>query len=323
MKTATTTNIRIQVALSVLFLFLMLVPAANASASSSQELLQQAFERAFSDSNSFAGTRIFENLDYTPEQVKSIVEITPRPASLSVESCPDTNGSGHYSLLRVHASQIHYYKLVIDHGVLEFPGATLDEAALAEGRLVFRSLDAVNIETFVSSDDFLKVFQFFPTAHKLSNLKMKITPKQTVLSGKVKKGIFTVAFQVFGLPAIENPKKVRFNCRRLILNGLSLPRAAINTLFDSINPVFDAQRTWLNLELQSVENNDQGFIKSRLRLLKHAPPPTCNAPLQKLAIPDMHKNGSFMNGKNGLGSAPLASFGHRLPLDNVRPPDIM
>ncbi|MFZ2960001.1 MAG: hypothetical protein WA705_24230 [Candidatus Ozemobacteraceae bacterium] len=266
------------------------------SSTDTQRLFELAFKKAFSDGQALSDTRLFEKLGYTSDQIKAMVEITPRPASVRVECIPDPQVVGRYSLLRIHASQIHYYKLVIDHGTLDFPGALIDLPALNEGRLVFQNLDNVDIETFVSSDDFLKVFQFFASAKKLSDLKMKISPKETSLSGKVKKGFLTVVFKVFGLPALDGPKKVRFNCKRLVLNGVSLPRAAVHALFNSINPVFDANRTWLDLELKAVAN-EEGFIRSSIRLLKRLsiPPSSMSGPIPApLPAPPLHPSPSIL-----------------------------
>lgn len=224
-------------------------------------LLENAFALAFSTGQEFQSTRLFDCLGYSPEQVKAIVEVTPRPATLSVEFEPDPAEAGKFRRLRVVAQGVHYYNLLIQQGTLDFSDASLDQGALDQGRLEFRKIARVGIETRVASADILKVFNFFSAARQLSRLKLSIHPKETTLSGKVRRGLFVANFSVSGSAEVDKPKQVRFNCRRMIINGLSLPRAAIRAMFNHVNPVFDARKTWLNLELENVIN-EEGTVLS-------------------------------------------------------------
>lgn len=229
-------------------------------------LLERAFTRAFSAGTEFRATGLFDRLGYSPEQVKAIVEVTPRPATLSVSVEPDPIIPGKYRSLRIHALGVHYYNLLIQEATLDFSSSEIDIPALEEGRLSFRAIPQVGIETRVAATDILKVFGFFASARKLSDLKLSITSKATTLTGKLRRGLFTAQFKVTGAATVEKPRRINFNCRRMIINGLSLPRAAIRTMFNHVNPVFDSSRTWLNLELDEVVNED-GKVFSTGRLL--------------------------------------------------------
>ncbi|MBI3038177.1 hypothetical protein HYY75_03870 [bacterium] len=227
--------------------------------------LTQAFFNAFSDAEAFRASHLFDVLGYQPEQVRQLVEVTPRPSSLSVEFSPSNPQSGKFDLIRVSAKEIHYYNLVIHHAILEFPNVEIDPRALSQDKLVFNSLDRVKIETFVAESDILKLFEKFSEAKKLSHLKIKIRKNNTSLSGKVHKGIFLIAFKISGNSVINGTKTVRFQCKKMVLNGLPLPRPAINTIFNQINPVFDARKTWLQLDLLGIFS-EEGFVRSVLNL---------------------------------------------------------
>lgn len=230
--------------------------------SDSVNLLHEAFASAFRDPAEFRSTRLFEILGYTPDQVKAMAEITPRPASLTVEADAAGDDPGFYRMLRVRCSGVQYYNLTIDLAVFEFPQARIDLQALKEGHLRFLSADRVDLETHVSSEDILKVFRFFARARRMSEMKLKLAPKETVLSGNIRKGFILARFRVRGQPKIISTDRIAFDCSKLDINGVPLPSAAIRAMFSHINPVFDARKTWLNLRLQSmgVEN---GFVSTK------------------------------------------------------------
>ena len=234
-----------------------LVPTAFADL---QNDLTTAFSRAFADPVFFRATGLFEKLGYSSDQAKQMVEVTPRPASLTVEFVQSLKSQA-FERLRVTAYKVRYYNLTIDHATFDFPNSELDFQALAGGNLVFKKADSVGIETNVSEGDILKVFNLFAKARSLSQLKMNISEKETVLTGKAKKGTLAATFSVQGNPVLDGNKKIRFNCRRMMLNGLIMPRSAINLIFNKINPVFDAGKTWLNLDLQRIAT-EKGYVHS-------------------------------------------------------------
>jgi len=220
-----------------------------------------AFTRALSDPESFKNTGLFMILGYNPEQIKQMAEVTPRPATISIELTPSPKGNGAFEKIKVFCKNVRYYNLTIDHAVFEFPNVEVDPAALMQNSLVFRSVSEVGIETNVSDKDVLKVFDLFARARQLSNLSLKMNPEETFISGRVRKGWMVVAFQIYGKPELLKSALINFSCHRMVLNGMSLPRTTIRTIFDRINPVFDATKTWLKLNLDklSVEN---GFVRT-------------------------------------------------------------
>jgi len=217
--------------------------------------------KAMAYPETFRETKIFDVLGYSPSQIKQMIDVTPRPASLTVEAIVSPQGDGKFEIIKVHAKNVKYYNLTIDHADFSFPKVSIDMNLLEKEILLFRSATVVEIETYVSEADILKVFDLFAKARSLSDLRLKISPKETVLNGKSRKGFWAVAFKVVGEPKLDGCKKINFDCRQLVLNGLPLPRAAVKALFNSINPVFDAAKTWLNLDLDKIEI-DQGFVRS-------------------------------------------------------------
>jgi len=254
----------------ILYIFVGLntaCPAESASCgveigSETGKQLLDAFTAAFNDPAEFRATGLFDVLGYTPDQVKAMSEITPRPASLSVESEPTAGNPGSYKVLRVRCSGVRYYNLTIDHAGFDFPNVQIDVDALKSGHLRFLSAERVDLETNVSADDILKVFGFFAKARRLSKLALRLGSKETVLTGNIRQGFILAQFRVCGRPKLISSDRIVFDCRKLAINGLPLPTAAIRAMFSRINPVFDARKTWLNLVLQSmgVEN---GFVRTR------------------------------------------------------------
>jgi hypothetical protein len=227
-----------------------------------RENLELAFSRAFRDPAAFRDTKLFEVLRYTPEQVKAIVEITPRPASLTVEFQEIASQPGAFARVTVTAFQVKYYNLVIDHATFSFPDIQLDPDLLANGYLSFQKAARIDLETMVSAADILRVFDLFAKARQLSGMRLDISPKQVKLNGKTRRGIVTLAFEVFGSPRLEGDKTISFQCRKMVLNGVGMPRAAISALFDHINPVFDARKTWLKLTISEMATL-AGFVRTK------------------------------------------------------------
>jgi len=231
-------------------------------ASFSERLLREAFSAAFRDPEEFRATGLFEKLGYTPDQVRAMAEITPRPASLSVEAKPAGDASGSFHLIRVTCSEVQYYNLTIDHAGFEFPDVRIDPEALVKGHLRFLSAGRIDIDTHVSAGDILKVFRFFAKAQRLSQMSLRIAPKETVLTGNVRKGILVARFRVNGQPKLISTDRIAFDCRKMDINGVPLPAAAIRAMFSRINPVFDARKTWLNLKLREM-GVESGFVATK------------------------------------------------------------
>ncbi len=230
--------------------------------SDTEQLLHDAFTAAFRDPAEFRATRLFDVLGYAPDQVRAMSEITPRPASLSIEAEPADDGPGSYAMVRVRCKGVRYYNLTIDHAGFDFPHVRIDAEALKTGHLRFLSAERIDLETNVSADDILKVFSFFAKARHLSKMTLRLDSKETVLTGNIRQGFILAQFRVCGKPKLISTDRIAFDCRKLSINGLPLPVAAIRAMFSRINPVFDARKTWLNLVIQTmgVEN---GFVRTR------------------------------------------------------------
>ncbi len=80
--------------------------AHSGTPSGSDRLLAEAFSAAFRDPEEFRATRLFEVLGYAPEQARAMAEITPRPASLTIEAEPACDASGSFRLIRVRECSI-------------------------------------------------------------------------------------------------------------------------------------------------------------------------------------------------------------------------
>ncbi|HOT29676.1 MAG TPA: DUF2993 domain-containing protein [Candidatus Ozemobacteraceae bacterium] len=240
----------------------MMMPGHATPASGADQLLAEAFSTAFRDPEEFRATGLFEKLGYAPDQVRAMAEITPRPASLTVEAEPAGDASGAFRLIRVRCSGVQYYNLTIDHAGFEFPDVRVDPEALANGHLRFVSAGRIDLETHVSADDILKVFRFFAKAQRLSQMSLRIAPQETVLTGNVRKGIFVARFRVNGQPKLISTDRIAFDCRKMDINGVPLPAAAIRAMFSRINPVFDARKTWLNLKLREM-GVESGFVATK------------------------------------------------------------
>jgi len=101
----------------------------------------------------------------------------------------------------------------------------------------------------------------FAKARSLSHLKLDLDKDRAHLKGRVKRGLLVVEFNLNGETQLTDPKTVFFRCNRLVLNGSIMPRNAVNAIFSQINPVFDASKTWLNLNIASIRIT-RGFVET-------------------------------------------------------------
>lgn len=229
------------------------------SADALDRLLADAFSLAMSDPHRFQQTNLFACLQYRPEQIAQIEQITPRPASLTVSAhiFPDSAVTGKFPKIVVDCFNVRYYDLNIARAQFVFPQCQLDPVSLGSGRLWFLKAGKIELVTDVSAENILHVFRFFARAKHLSRLHMYIDNNNVRLSGTVKNGLLRVNFSLTGLPVLEKDTQISFRCRRLQLNNMTMPRNARDMLFRSINPVFDASRTWLNLRLHHLQLCDK------------------------------------------------------------------
>ncbi len=248
---------------------LTLIVFAAAESRASETLLTEAFQRAFADGEQFRQTNLFACLGYTASQSRAMAEITPRPAALTVTCVPGAM-PGEYEQISVVASAVRYYGLTVAQASFTFPLVRLDPQALSEGRLVFRAVPEVAIDTRVSEADLLKVFPFSTRSRQLSNLRLQIAEKAIDLRGNVRQGLFFVAFHLRGRPVLNGSKKIDFSCARMVLNGVTMPRAAIRGMFKHVNPIFDATKTWLNLALSSI-HTEPGVVCTNIKLCRAEP----------------------------------------------------
>lgn len=223
-------------------------------------MLETAFIKAFNDPEEFKATGIFQLMGYNAAEIAQIGKITPRPASISVEFDADPL-PGTFRSLRVKCFRVLYYNLTIETVQFDFPECSIDVEELAAGRLRFKSGGQISLITDVSADDILKVFAFYAKSRSLSGMKMKLAKNSAQLHGRVKKGFVTAEFRLSGNTRLIDAKTVTFNCERLFLNGMAMPRNVIATIFRQINPVFDARKTWLNLNIASITIKP-GFVQT-------------------------------------------------------------
>jgi hypothetical protein len=228
------------------------------------QYLISAFKTAFKTPEEFKNTQAFHLLGYNANEINLIGKITPRTDQIKV-TFERGGSSGFFKSLSVTGKNVNYYKLVIDSATFSFKNIKLDLDQLKAGKIVFDKLDRINIETNVSEKDILRVFELFAKAKKLKKLQVKLKKEKTRVSGWFYKGFLAVYFKIFGTPILEGKKKIFFNCKRMTLNGIPLPRNAIRSIFSRINPVFDASRTWLNLEIDEIVTS-KGKVKSLGRI---------------------------------------------------------
>jgi hypothetical protein len=232
-------------------------PAIQAALIEKQNL-ETAFMKTFSDPEEFKASGIFQLLGYNSVEIAQIGKITPRPAEIKVETELSTT-PGSYRNLKVLCSKVCYYNLTIERVLFDFPECSIDTAELQAGRLRFLSGEQISLKTEVSADDILRVFNLYAQARSLSQMSMTLEKGRALLKGRIKKGIVTAAFNLRGRTELVDPKTVMFRCERLHLNGYPLPRNVIASIFKQINPVFDSNKTWLNLNVASISIKP-GFV---------------------------------------------------------------
>lgn len=241
-------------------LFFSAVSVAYNSDLQMQTDLESAFLKAFSEPTEFKGSEIFQLLGYDAGEIAQIGRITPRPASITVQVEPG-NGPGYFKNIKVVCYSVHYYNLTIERVTFDFPDCQINVGELKNGNLRFLAGDSIKLKTEVSQNDILKVFDFFAKARDLSGLRLKLDADKANLRGKVKKGFVVVEFNLNGITQLVDAKTVMFRCSRLVLNGSPMPRNTLNAIFAQINPVFDASKTWLNLNIASI-NIKRGFVET-------------------------------------------------------------
>ncbi len=224
------------------------------------QILEAAFMKAFQDPEEFKASGIFQLLGYDAAEISLIGKITPRPASLSVEILP-AEGDGSFRTLKVLCNKVSYYNLTIERVTFDFPDSSISLDELANGRLRFKTGSRIDLKTEVSANDILKVFELYAQARSLSGMKMKLDKNSARLVGRIKKGFVTAQFDLKGNTQLLDPKRVYFRCEKLTLNGMPMPRNAVAQIFKQINPVFDASKTWLNLNVASIAIKP-GFVET-------------------------------------------------------------
>lgn len=225
-----------------------------------QHNLETAFWKAFTDPGEFRASEIFQLLGYNAAEIAQIGKITPMPAKISVEAEKNGQPDG-FNNIRVTCHNVYYYNMTIERVVFDFPACRLNLDELSCGRLRFVSGDCIRLKTEVSQSDILKVFDLYARAKALTGLKMKLEKDRATLVGRIKKGFIVAEFNLRGNTELVDSKTVMFRCQRLTLNGSPMPRNAIAGIFAQINPVFDASKTWLNLNVASI-NIRPGFVET-------------------------------------------------------------
>ncbi|EKD83760.1 MAG: hypothetical protein ACD_39C00468G0004 [uncultured bacterium] len=253
-------RVKILVSLLCLLPFIASASAGSANSENLQKNLEAAFMRAFSDPTEFRNTEVFQLLGYSSEEIAEIGKITPRPAAITV--CAESNGQNDaFKNISVNCTKVLYYNLTIDRVTFDFPDCRLCLEELKQGRLRFLESGQIKLKTEVSSDDIARVFDLVARARKLTSLRIKLDKDLATIRGRVKRGLFVVDFKLSGDTELVDPKTVIFRCDRMTLNGSALPRNAVNSVFKQINPVFDAKKTWLNLNIANI-NIRRGFVET-------------------------------------------------------------
>jgi hypothetical protein len=265
--------IRKLAALTIAFLAITLVAMASKAqikqepkTESLRANLLLGFTNAMATPQQFENTRVFHLLGYSNEEIAQIGRITPRPASMTVEF---TQGEqpAEFSNIKVVCSQVSYYNLTIATATFEFPESALDYEELKNGNIRFTDCPHIKLKTEVSEQDILKVFEMFARAQSLQGLKLALTEDQARLDGWFRKGFLRIKFRITGKTELVNNKTVDFNARRLTLNRIPLPRNTTRSIIDRINPVFNASKTWLNLQIDKIKILN-GFVETIARIAK-------------------------------------------------------
>ena len=251
--------------LPLLLLFCLLAtvqpkPTFAENSALQQKNLEAAFMRAFSDPAEFRNSEVFQLLGYSREEISEIGKITPRPAAITVFAEPNGLVDG-FKNIRVVCTKVLYYNLTIDQVTFEFPDCRLCLNELSQGRLRFLGSDQIKLKTEVSSTDIARVFELVARARKLSKLKIKLDKDRATIHGRVQRGLFVVEFNLTGDTELLDPKTVEFRCDRLMMNRVAIPRNTVRSISRQINPIFDANKTWLNLNISSISIR-RGFVET-------------------------------------------------------------
>ncbi|MEW6710090.1 MAG: hypothetical protein AB1403_09745 [Candidatus Riflebacteria bacterium] len=252
---------------SYIFLILLLGVVLSPLIAEESDLdrqLKSGFMHALSTPEGFRSTEIFKLLGYLDPEISLIGKITPRPAFVQVEYQP-ASFAYEFSNIKVICSQVGYYNLTIATATFEFPNCQLDMMQLQQNRIRFLKSDEIKLKTEVSENDILKVFELYTQAKALRDLSLDLGKERANLGGWFRKGVLTVSFKVTGRVELVNPKVVNFNCDKLTMNKIVLPRNAARAVFAKINPVFDSRKTWLNLNIDSVSIKN-GFVETNARI---------------------------------------------------------
>lgn len=244
-------------------LLTLLLPSlvfAESGSDNMQKNLESAFKRAFSDPDEFRNAGIFQLLGYSDDEIAQIGRITPRPASITVLADPGV-GTGTYKNISVNCTKVSYYNLTIDRVVFDFPVCRLCTDELAQGRLRFLESEQIQLKTEVSDSDIARVFDLVARARNLTSLRIKLEEDRARINGRVKRGLFVVDFNITGNTELVDSDTVIFRCDRMLLNRAVVPRNTVNAVFKEINPVFDARKTWLNLNIAAIKIR-QGFVET-------------------------------------------------------------
>lgn len=226
--------------------------------------LEHGFRQALATPEGFKATEVFRILGYLEPEIALIGKITPHPQDLRVEwQGPDQTGC--FSFIKVTCSQVSYYNLTIATATFEFPNCRLDHDSLQKNQIRFLQTDEIKLKTEVSEADILKVFDLYAKAKSLRDLSLNLSREKANLGGWFRKGILTIKFDVRGSVELVNPKVVNFSCERLALNRIALPRNTARSMLANINPVFDSRKTWLNLNIDSINILD-GFVETNARI---------------------------------------------------------
>jgi hypothetical protein len=244
-------------------LLLTLLPSlvfADSASDNMQKNLESAFKLAFNDPAEFRNAGIFQLLGYSDDEIAQIGRITPRPASITVLAEPDSD-AGAFKNIMVSCTKVSYYNLTIDRVVFDFPGCRLCTDELAQGRLRFLGSEQIKLKTEVSASDIARVFDLVARARNLTSLRIKLEEDRARINGRVKRGLFVVDFNITGNTELVDSDTVIFRCDRMLLNRAVVPRNTVNAVFKEINPVFDARKTWLNLNIAAIKIR-QGFVET-------------------------------------------------------------
>lgn len=249
--------------IKILVFFLLITSYCSASQHLSDKL-HVAFERAFSSPEHFEDSQVFQLLDYKDDEINLIRQVTPRPQKIEL-TYKQKNEPGTFEKLKVVAYGVTYYNLLITRAVFSFPDSKICLDQLEKGYLKFLKLDKVGLQTEVTDKDLLGVFELVARARSLYNLRMTMNNDRVHMRGRTRRGLFVAEFRLDGQALLEDSRTIVFNCNRLILNGQRLPRNVVGRMFDAINPVFDANNTWLNLHIDQI-TVDKGKVTSKGRI---------------------------------------------------------